>query len=144
MGSGRAGLGSPRNGVNGGGRNQSLGPTVKNFSDTNVRRDQSNGSASANQTSSPRRNDASGLNPNRIRGFSNQNSAGGKVETPSLNAMKAKQGAIVARFMTFFNRKCTLVIEMYEACFYKEKPKWDQIADFVYIICVQQMSCAWQ
>ena len=82
--------------------------------------------------------DQSGLNPNRIRGFAGvtggneMNASGSKVETPSLNQMMAKQGAIVAKFMTFFKRKSTLVIEMYEACFYKEKPKWDQIADFVY------------
>ena len=55
-----------------------------------------------------------------------------RIETPSLNEMKAKQGAIVAKFMTFFKRRSTLVIEMYEACFYREKPKWDQIAEFVY------------
>ena len=68
--------------------------------------------------------DQSGLNPNRIRGFGGSQSSGGpqRVETPSLNEMKAKQGAIVAKFMTFFKRKSTLVIEMYEACFYRDKP----------------------
>ena len=78
--------------------------------------------------------DDSGLNPNRIRGFGSLNGEfnASKVETPSLNQMHAKQGAIVAKFMTFFKRKSTLVIEMYEACFYKNKPKWDQIAEFVY------------
>ena len=50
------------------------------------------------------------VNPNRRRGFW-QN----RFETPSLNEMKAKQGAIVAKLMTFFQRKCTLVIEMYVA-----------------------------
>ena len=85
-----------------------------------------------------RGSDQSGLNPNRIRGFGGiSGDKGGTtgdsgVETPSLNQMMAKQGAIVAKFMTFFKRKSSLVIEMYEACFYKEKPKWDQIADFVY------------
>ena len=34
--------------------------------------------------------------------------------------------------MTFFQRKCTLVIEMYEASFYRQKPNWDRIADFIY------------
>ena len=38
----------------------------------------------------------------------------------------------MAKFMTFFKRKSTLVIDMYEACFYRNKPKWDQIADFIY------------
>ena len=46
--------------------------------------------------------------------------------------MKAKQGAIVAKLMTFFQRKCTLVIEMYVASFYRQKPNWDRIADFIY------------
>ena len=79
--------------------------------------------------------DESGLNPNRIRGFGVQQSAGGRggarVETPTLNEMKAKQGAIVAKFMTFFRRKSTCVIEMYTKSFYKQKPTWDKIADFV-------------
>ena len=80
--------------------------------------------------------DTSGLNPNRIKGFGVQQTSGGgrgvRVETPTLNGMKAKQGAIVAKFMTFFRRKNTLVIEMYEKSFYKQKPTWDKIADFVY------------
>ena len=80
--------------------------------------------------------DMSGLNPNRVKGFGVQQPGGGnrgvRMETPTLNAMKAKQGAIVAKFMTFFRRKSTLVIEMYEQSFYKQKPAWDKIADFVY------------
>ena len=80
--------------------------------------------------------DGSGLNPNRIRGFGVRQPVGGRgggrLETPTLNEMKAKQGAIVAKFMTFFRRKNTLVIEMYEKSFYKQKPTWDRIADFVY------------
>ena len=75
--------------------------------------------------------DDSGLNPNRVRGFGPR-SVGSNVEPPSLNDMRAKQGAIVAKFMTFFKRRSTLVIEMYEACFYKNKPKFDQIANFIY------------
>ena len=63
-----------------------------------------------------------GLNPNRVRGF----------ETPSLNDMRARQGAIVAKFMTFFKRKCSLVVEMYQHAFYKQKPNWDTIADFIH------------
>ena len=46
--------------------------------------------------------------------------------------MNAKQGAIVARFLTFFQRKTSLVIELYNAAFYRQKPTWDKIADFVY------------
>ena len=74
--------------------------------------------------------DESGLNPRRIRGFGAQ--ASQVTDPPSLNDMRAKQGAIVAKFMTFFKRKSTIVIEMYEACFYKDKPRFDQIANFVY------------
>ena len=72
-----------------------------------------------------------GLNPNRQRGFSDQHVTA-RVETPSLNEMRAKQGALVSRFMTFFQRKCSLVIEMYEASFYRRKPDWDKIAEFIY------------
>ena len=57
---------------------------------------------------------------------------GVRLERPTLNAMKANQGAIVAKFMTFFRRKSTLVVEMYEKSFYKLKPTWDKIADFIY------------
>ena len=65
------------------------------------------------------------LNSRRIRGFGRQGQGSGvsNVDPPSLNDMRAKQGAIVAKFMTFFKRKSTIVIEMYEACFYKKKPK---------------------
>ena len=42
--------------------------------------------------------DASGLNANRQRGFSEPLT---RIETPRLSDMKAKQGAVVARFLTF-------------------------------------------
>ena len=78
--------------------------------------------------------DSSGLNPNRIRGFGGPatSKSHADVQAPTLNEMRARQGAIVAKFMTFFKRKSSLVIEMYEACFYRDKPKWDQIAEFIY------------
>ena len=41
--------------------------------------------------------DQSGLNPNRVRGFG---SVSGGNSAPSLNEMRAKQGAIVSKFMT--------------------------------------------
>ena len=68
--------------------------------------------------------DNSGLFANRPRGFG--------LETPSLRDMKAKQGAIVSKFMTFFQRKYSLVVEMYQSSFYRQKPNWDRIAEFVY------------
>ena len=65
----------------------------------------------------------------RPRGFGAVNT---RVKTPSLNDMRAKQKAIVAKFMTFFQRKSTLVIEMYEHAFYRQKPNWEKIAEFIY------------
>ena len=70
-----------------------------------------------------------GLNPNRQRGFG---AAFPRIETPRLSDIKAKQGAIVARFLTFFQRKTSLVIELYNAAFYRQKPTWDKIADFIH------------
>ena len=73
--------------------------------------------------------DQSGLNPNRQRGFNDQFP---RIETPRLADMKAKQGAVVARFLTFAQRKSSLVVELYNTVFYKQKPTWDKIANFVY------------
>ena len=38
----------------------------------------------------------------------------------------------MAKFMNFFQRKSTLVIEMYEHTFYRQKPNWDKISEFIY------------
>ena len=70
-----------------------------------------------------------GLNPNRQRGFGRQQP---RIETPTLNDMKAKQGAIVSKFMTFLNRKNTAVVELYERSFYTRRPGWDSLANFIY------------
>ena len=69
-----------------------------------------------------------GLNPNRLRGFGGQS----RIETSTLNDMKAKQGAIVSKFMTFANRKNTVMIELYERAFYNRRPGWDSLANFIY------------
>ena len=69
-----------------------------------------------------------GLNPNRQRGFGTT----GRIETPSLNDMRAKQGAVVSKFLTFMNRKKTLTIELYERSFYMRRPGWDSVANFIY------------
>ena len=69
-----------------------------------------------------------GLNPNRQKGFNWQP----RIETPTLNDMKAKQGAVVSKFMNFMNRKSTVMIELYEKAFYNRKPGWDNMANFVY------------
>ena len=68
------------------------------------------------QRSSNRQND--GLNPNRQRGFVPTR----RIETPTLNDMMARQGAVVGKFMNFMHRKNTLVIELYERAFYSRKP----------------------
>ena len=64
----------------------------------------------------PRGND--GLNPNRQKGFNWQ----ARIVTPTLNDMKAKQGAVVRKFMTFMGRKNSVMIELYERAFYNKKP----------------------
>ena len=66
-----------------------------------------------------------GLNPSRQRGF-------GRIETPTLNDIQAKQGAVVSKFLTFLNRKKSLSIELYERAFYNKRPGWDQVANFIY------------
>ena len=79
--------------------------------------------------STDRRISHDGLNPNRQKGFDMQFP---RIETPRLTDMKAKQSAIVARFLTFAQRKSSLVVELYNTVFYKQKPNWDKIANFVY------------
>ena len=54
-----------------------------------------------------------------------------RLETTTLKEMRAKQGAVVSKFLTFFQRKSTLVIELYSKCFYNSKPLWNRIADFI-------------
>ena len=76
-----------------------------------------------------RQRDIPGLYPGRQRGFQGWQR---RIETPSLNDMRAKQGAVVSKFMTFMNRKNTLMIELYERAFYNKKPGWDNLANFVY------------
>ena len=58
--------------------------------------------------------DQSGLNPNRQKGFGAPST---RIETPTLSEMKAKQDAIVARFLTFAQRKASLVVELYNGVF---------------------------
>ena len=69
-----------------------------------------------------------GLNPNRQRGFNWQT----RIVTPTLNDMRAKQGAVVSKFLTFMNRKNSIKIELYEKAFYNKKPGWDSMANFVH------------
>ena len=71
-----------------------------------------------------------GLNPNRQKGFGAAVSR--KIETPTLNDMRARQGAIVGRFLNFMHRKNTLVIELYDRAFYTKRPTWESLANFIY------------
>ena len=80
----------------------------------------------------PTMKDRSGLNPTRQRGFGTSVGGFPRIETPRLTDMKAKQGAVVARFLNFSQRKSSLVVELYNAAFYKQKPNWGKIANFVY------------
>ena len=66
-----------------------------------------------------------GLNPNRQRGFGTR-----RIETPTLNDMRARQGAVVSKFMNFMQRKNTVVIELYEKAFYTKRPTWESLAKF--------------
>ena len=59
---------------------------------------------------SQRRMSSDGLNPNRQKGFGT--GASRKIETPTLNDMRARQGAVVGKFLNFMHRKNTIVIEL--------------------------------
>ena len=72
--------------------------------------------------------DSSGLNAKRQKGFGQR----GRIETPTLNDIQAKQGAVVSKFLTFLNRKRSLMIDLYERAFYNNRPGWDQVANFIY------------
>ena len=86
------------------------------------------GNKNDNNLGARKKNDSSGLNPDRQRGF--QPSA--RVTTTTLNDMRAKEGALVSRFMTFHYRKNTFVFDLYEKVFFTTKPTGDKIADFIY------------
>ena len=71
-----------------------------------------------------------GLNPHRQKGFGA--AASRRIETPTLNDMRARQGAVVAKFMNFMHRKNTIVIDLYDKAFYVKRPAWESLANFVY------------
>ena len=81
-----------------------------------------------NNLGARKKTDSSGLNPDRQRGFKPD----ARVTTTTLNDMRAKEGALVSRFMTFLNRKNTFVFDLYEKAFFTSKPTGDKIADFLY------------
>ena len=74
--------------------------------------------------------DSNGLNPNRQKGFGA--AASKRIETPSLNDMRARQGAVVSKFLNFMHRKNTVVIDLYDKAFFAKRPTWDSLANFVY------------
>ena len=71
-----------------------------------------------------------GLNPNRQRGFGAATSK--RIEAPTLNDMRARQGAVVGKFMNFMHRKNTIVIELYNRAFFSKRPSWESLANFIY------------
>ena len=71
-----------------------------------------------------------GLNPSRQRGFGA--AATKRMETPTLNDMRARQGAVVAKFMNLMHRKNTIVIDLYDKALYTKRPTWESLANFVY------------
>ena len=71
-----------------------------------------------------------GLNPNRQKGFGV--AAGKRIETPTLNDMRARQGAVVGKFLNFMHRKNSIVIELYDKAFFAKRPTWESLANFVY------------
>ena len=69
------------------------------------------------------RQNEDGLNPNRQRGFGAATLR--RIETPTLNDMRARQGAVVGKFMNFMQRKNTVVIDLYDRAFFAKKPNWE-------------------
>ena len=66
------------------------------------------------------RTSSDGLNPYRQKGFGAANSR--RIETPTLNDMRARQGAVVGKFMNFMQRKNTIVIDLYDRPFFAKRP----------------------
>ena len=87
------------------------------------------------------RKDESGLNADRQRSFSSQDrhKIDTRVPTSNLNDMQAKEGALVSKFMTFLCRKNTFVFDLYEAAFYRSKPTFDVISEFIFKdLCINE------
>ena len=72
-----------------------------------------------------------GLNPNRQKGFGV--AAGKRIETPTLNDMRARQGAVVGKFLNFMHRKNSIVIELYDKAFFAKRPTWESLATLMLI-----------
>ena len=78
--------------------------------------------------------DESGLSANRQRGFSSQVTVkpNTRVPTTNLHDMQAKEGSLVSKFMTFLCWKNTFVVDLYEAVFFRSKPTFDVISEFIF------------
>ena len=86
--------------------------------------------ARGRDSDSQRRMASDGLNPNRQKGFGAATSK--RIDTPTLNDMRARQGAVVGKFLNFMHRKNTIVIELYDRAFFAKRPTWESLANFVY------------
>ena len=70
------------------------------------------------------------------------NSAGGNVnsnrsrqprhDAPSVASLQLQRSTTVSKFLTFFQRKNTVVVEIYGQPFYTKRPTWEDMAEFVY------------
>ena len=83
-----------------------------------------------NKNGSQEMKDSSGLNANRQRGFSSSK-PNVRIPTSTLADMQAKEGSLVSKFMTFLCRKNTFVIDLYEGVYFRSKPTFDIISEFI-------------
>ena len=51
---------------------------------------------------------------------------------PSVASLQLQKSTTVSKFLTFFQRKNTVVVEIYGQPFYTKRPTWEDIAEFVY------------
>ena len=89
--------------------------------------------ARGRDSGSLRRMFSDGLNPNRQKGYGAAAATSRRIETPTLNDMRARQGAVVGKFLNFMHRKNTIVIELYDRAFFSKRPTWESLANFVFV-----------
>ena len=51
---------------------------------------------------------------------------------PSVPGLQLQRSTTVSKFLTFFQRKNTVVVEIYGQPFYTKRPTWEDMAEFVY------------
>ena len=53
-------------------------------------------------------------------------------DAPSVAGLQLQRSTTVSKFLTFFQRKNTVVVEIYSQAFYARRPTWEDMAEFVY------------